>query len=228
MKVKVEGYQEATSRDLRVEPKPYDRWIIQDFVLERPEKEFDLKRYDIRFFVTGYYRSNIPEHLQDLRERLKKKPLKDILYIERPGGRYDRLAPRVREIFDTVLTVIMGTILPRFRKYAKTGDYLEIEISGYADPRNISGRYVEDDVSCGDVVVHRNDLMINETLSALRAYYSKVYMDSVLSLHSQDCRKLEAEGKILYICKGKGVDVDSKEPYEGRRRVLIVVWRRTK
>jgi hypothetical protein len=202
--------------------------------LPQPEKPvvFDLKEeYNIPFFVSGYYRLNVPENLNEMRRLLDAK-LKGVSYIEDPGPRYKEFASDVEKIFkDTLGKAMNRVILPWFRERCDSvsNEYLEIQVMAYADPRIISkeSRYVEDEISFGDVRIRNNDEMTNQTLSDLRAYYSMEYIDKMLSSNT-DYRTLKAEGKIIYTIKGAGVDNTSSKDYDARRRVRVVVWWKTK
>ncbi|MGC8898678.1 MAG: TolB family protein [Bacteroidota bacterium] len=232
---KAANFYESQPAEIVIVPKPVDQRLIKDVFLV-PHRltlqpggyvEFDLKEYNIPFFVTGYYRLNVPENLTKLRQLFSTK-LKGVPYIEYPGSKYDGYALEVKRIFNDSLEVAMvDTILPMFRKRAKPNEYLEIQIVGYADPREISGRYVENDIFYGNIVVRFNDQMTNETLSALRAYYTMQYVDEILS-SSADYAALKSSGKILYVIKGAGVDVSPGKPYDARRRVKIIVSRKVR
>jgi len=229
------NFYESPPAEIVIVPKPVDQRLIKDILLV-PRRltlqpgghvEFDLKEYNIPFFVTGYYRLNVPENLAKLRKLFRTK-LRGVPYIEYPGLKYDEYALEVKRIFNDSLQVAMvDTILPMFRKHAKPNEYLEIQIVGYADPREISGRYIENDISYGNVIVRSNDQMSNETLSALRAYYTMQYVDEILS-SSADYMALKSSAKITYVIKGAGVDVSPGKPYDARRRVKIIVSRKVR
>jgi len=227
-----QGYYPSALIEVTAAQQTSEQRIVRDITLvplprtlvRKGTVEFDLKSYEIPFFVTGYYRLNTRQNLSELRD-LQKSRLKEIDYIEKPGPEYDRYAIEVEKIFnDSLKTALVNTVLPAFRKLADPKEYLQFEVIGYADPRPISGKYVEDDVSFGGIAVRRSDPMNNQALSTLRAYYSMTYIDGTLS-DSPDYQALRSAGRIEYTIRGAGVDITSEKALEARRRVRVVVSR---
>ena len=232
LRVVARGFYPSLLIEVKAAPKPIDQRIVQDVALvplprtlvRKGSVVFDLRSYEIPFFVTGYYRLNVPENLLELRELLKSR-LKKAEYIERPGPEYDRFALAVKQIFDdSLLTVMCDTVLPMFRRHADPAERLRIEVVGYADPRPISGRYLESGVMFAAVSIRRNDPMTNDVLSTLRAYYTMLYLDRILSA-SADYTAIKDAGRITYAIRGEGIDVSSGRVFEARRRVRIIVTR---
>jgi hypothetical protein len=193
----------------------------------KPIRVFDLKEYNVPFFVTGYYRLNVPENLIELNSLLKTKLLK-AGYIERPGPKYDDYSEYIQKLFkDTVFTFMKNLFLSNYLKDKK--QYLEIEINGFTDPRYISGTYLEDDVLFNStVVIKKGDNIENNVLSNLRAFYTKEYIDKQL-MENENYSQIKSEGRIKYVIKGLGIDpeqknVDREKDYDARRRIQIKVW----
>jgi hypothetical protein len=185
-------------------------------------REFNLKEYNVPFFVTGYYRLNVPENLTELNSLLNSK-LKDANYIEKPGTKYNRYAQFIQKLFqDTVFTFMADSILPRYINEKK--QYLEIEIFGYTDPRFISGPYYEDDINFENIIVKKGDNIDNSVLSNLRAYYTREYIDKEL-MKIENYKQLKNEGRIKYVIKGKGADLRQLD-FDVRRRIQIIITKK--
>jgi hypothetical protein len=192
-------------------------------VVER-ETYFELGRYNVPFFVTGYYRPNTSENLRQLIEWLPTK-FKG-LPIEDPKDKYDQYVPVIESIFDTVRTTCVDTIFPQFRQVARANEYLEMEVDGYVDPRPIQGKYVEEDISFKGINIKKGDRIDNPVLSRLRAYYTMVYLRKLFE-SSDDYKELVSERKIEFVPVGKNIDVSSG-PFEAQRRISIVIRRQTR
>lgn len=192
-------------------------------VVER-ETYFELGKYNVPFFVTGYYCPNTRENLDQLVEWLPGK-FKG-LPIEDPKDKYDIYIPIIEAIFDTVRTTCVDSIFPQFIQVARSDEYLEIEVDGYVDPRPIQGKYVEEDIAYKGVNIKRGDKIDNPVLSQLRAYYTAEYLKKLFE-SSGEYQRLLAEGRIEFIPKGKNVDVSSG-PYEAQRRISIIIRRKTR
>jgi hypothetical protein len=185
-------------------------------------REFNLKEYNVPFFVTGYYLLNVPDNLNELNSLLNTK-LKSANYIEKPGVKYNRYAQFLQKLFqDTVFTFMADSILPRYINAKK--QYLEIEISGYTDPRLISGPYLEDDINFENIKVKNGDNIDNRVLSNLRAYYTKEYFDKEM-MKVENYQQLKKEGRIKYVIKGKGADPRQLD-YDVRRRIQIIITKK--
>lgn len=192
-----------------------------------PKKIFDLKEYNIPFFVTGYYKLNTTENLEILRKRLKTD-LATARYIENPGNKYDKYAEKIESIFrDSVYTFVIDTLLPEIRI---DDEYIEIEVFGYTDPRRLNSIYVEESIEYNDMAVYNNTIINNEILSNLRAYYTMIYLDQLL-MKNEEFRELKNIERIKYRIQGLGVDTEKKDAneeidYDARRRVQIKIWQK--
>jgi hypothetical protein len=152
-------------------------------------REFQLAGLSVPLFVSGYYRLNMPELLEDLRTRQRAGgDLAGETYIANvaadPGAyaQYSAMAARVGSIVDDFVAHATTEDLPAFRDGRSEDEVLEITVIGYADPRPIIGTYDERTVSFVDVdgrthTVTRGDSLDNLKLAGLRAVYAKEYLD---------------------------------------------------
>jgi hypothetical protein len=202
-------------------------------------KEYDLGKYDVPFFVSGYYRPNTTENLDNIYE-LRKGELKGATYIENfPKGsaKYDQYkswSQQVENIFHVVVTTSNEEIFPMFKKQAGSSEVLEISVYGYADPRAITGKYQEsetirfEDNKGVTIAVNKGDDLDNLKLSGLRAYNTCKYLEQLFIQSSKDGKsdfsELKDAGKIQVRYIGAGVDSDAQN-LEAQRRVKITFTR---
>ena len=203
------------------------------YLIPRPHEtvaRIDLKSATIPFFVTGYYRLNTPENLLKLRDLLKGR-LKGVRYIvtdEANSRDYDRYASIVARLFeDSIRKPMLREVFPKFRP--QFGDYLQISITGYSDPRDIApgSQYVEDEVEFDRIngektTILRNSVMNNFVLSQLRGYYAMQYIDRILGEASSSYKEYRRTNTIRYVVEGAGVDRADIE-FPARRRVRVEV-----
>ena len=201
--------------------------------------EFDLGKYNIPFFVTGYYRPNTRTSLEEVIV-LQEGALSGATYIEsikrdsKKYQQYKTYAETVEGIFQTVYTAGVDEIFPRFKTQGLPNEILEIRVTGYADPQPILGKYLEAETvpfvdSKGRAhVVKSGDVLDNLKLSGLRAWYSGKHMDQLFSAASQkgksDYADLKAAGKIRYVYVGGDVSNDASD-YAVQRRIRITMSR---
>jgi hypothetical protein len=131
-----------------------DNKILNDDLTKKTDrikfKEFNFGKYDIPFFVTGYYRPNTTNNLEEI-INLKKNILRNANYIETitknssKYKQYKNYAQTVDTIFQSVCKSCQEDVFPNFIKSSKEHDTLEISVYGYADPRTMSGKYLEDE-----------------------------------------------------------------------------------
>jgi len=205
-------------------------------------KEFDLGKYDIPFYVSGYYRPNTQENLDQLFV-LREGELKNATYIEKfdkKSQRYDQYklwAQSVDNIFKVVYTASVDEIFPKINAANNPDEVLEISVTGYADPRAITGKYLESEVASfvdlegKSYVVKQGDDLDNLKLSGLRAYYCGKLLDKLFSESSSkgktDYEELKRDGKIRFVYIGAGVAKDESN-LEAQRRIKITMIRTDK
>jgi hypothetical protein len=183
----------------------------------------------IPFFVTGYYRLNVIDNLTQLRELLKG-PLKTAKYIDGTEAfdpRYEGFASDVEKLLrDSIFSPVNDSALSRFDPTGS--EWLEFDITGFADPRDIrsDARYLEESIQFTSrltaIAVTKDQRMDNPTLSKLRAYYAMQYIHTVLLKQSKRYAEWYDAGRIVYQLIGAGVD--KKTGYlPACRRVRVVV-----
>jgi Tol biopolymer transport system component len=201
--------------------------------------DFDLGKYNVPFFVTGYYRPNTKQNLQAL-YGLLDGPLSAATYIERfrensqRAQQYETYAETVESIFRTVYTAGTDEIFPHFALQALPSEILQITVTGYADPQPIVGKYLEDDdvqFVDGDGRSHtvsKGDRMDNLMLSGLRAWYSGRYLDALFASAATEGHReysdLKSAGRIKYVYVGGNVSNDNTD-FAAQRRIRITMTR---
>ena len=231
------------------EPEPEAKPVLQEPVEIKktpigrvPVKEFDLAKYNIPFYVSGYYRPNTQQSLDELFV-LREGDLKNANYIERfdkKSQRYDQYklwAQSVDNIFHVVYTSAIDEIFPKINAANNPDEILEISVTGYSDPRPINGKYLEPEVilfqdSEGKFhTVKQGEDLDNLKLSGLRAYHCGKLLDRLFSESSSqgktDYEDLKRDGKIRYKYIGAGVATDDAS-LEAQRRIKITMVRTDK
>ncbi|MCE7933685.1 MAG: hypothetical protein DYG96_03730 [Chlorobi bacterium CHB2] len=197
--------------------------------------EFDLGRYNVPFFVTGYYRPNTRENLDGLYPLLEG-PLGDATYIERfrKGSKrykdYLSYSETIEGIFNEVTGTTLKEIVPRFKASMLPGEVLEVRITGYADPKQFVGKYLEDetvtfqDKAKTEYKISRGDQIGNLELSGLRAWYSGHHLDQMLAASgNEDYRQLKSDGRIQFRYIGGGESRDRADRAAQRRIHIEIV-----
>ncbi|MCC7436994.1 MAG: PD40 domain-containing protein [Armatimonadetes bacterium] len=197
--------------------------------------EFDLGRYNVPFFVTGYYRPNTRENLDGLYPLLEG-PLSEAAYIERfrKGSKrykdYIGYSQTIEGLFDGVKNSTLNEILPRFKTSMLPGEVLEIRVTGYADPKQFVGQYLEgevvtfEDMAKAQHEVSQGDQIGNLELSGLRAWYSGHYLDQMLTASgNEDYRQLRSDGRVQFRYIGGGESRDGADRAAQRRIHIEIV-----
>jgi hypothetical protein len=206
-----------------------------------PVAEFDLGRYNVPFFVTGYYRPNTHQSLDDLLSSVNGGTLGNATYIERfdRGSRryqqYSAYAESVESVFRTVYREGVENIFRTFKQKHNANETLEIIVTGFADPQQFIGTYFEPRLcsfadSDGKLhSVRTGDRIGNLELSGLRAWYSGEYLDHLFAgaaaVGFPEYSELRNQGKITYRFIGAGVNENSGD-YAAQRRIHIAIVRR--
>jgi hypothetical protein len=152
-------------------------------------REFQLEGLSVPLFVSGYYRLNMPELLEDLRVRQAEGDLTAETYItnvatnRKAYDEYRTMAVRVGRIVDEFVARAITEDFPAFNEGRLENEWLEITVLGYADPRPIIGTYDEKSVTFFDTrgaehTVNPGDSLDNLKLAGLRAHYAKEYIDA--------------------------------------------------
>jgi len=149
--------------------------------------EYEFSDVDIPFFMSGYYKPNTPDELQNLRTLFDNNIVglaDSTKYIEYPDEKYDDYSV----IVQNSLHSLSQTIIEILNKSKTNCDVdlfskIKISITGYADERGFSdfAKY-----SGGDIidpllgVIPRGMKMDNNLLGLLRAYYTYKYLENIL------------------------------------------------
>jgi hypothetical protein len=220
-----------------VVPFAIDTLIVRDFPLRgEAMPTYQLGRYNIPFFVTGYYYPNTTINYIDLQERIRYGELDlseggSTPYIDMRDEDYESYVPRIDAIFDSVYTSIIDRYLPLFNKCAVGNDKLRIEVRGFVDPRGLkAGRYVDETVETADLRIAKGEVMQgqegNRKLANLRAWHTMRIIDEELAKRSQSYRQLKSEGRIILRAVGEGVDTNSggaRQQDPAKRRIDILL-----
>ena len=207
--------------------------------------QFDLGKYQVPFFVRGYYRVNNTKNLEDIFGLVEGK-LAAAEYIERfprnseTHKKYQEYSKKVEQIFGEVVSKMVDDILPKFERYSLPDEIIEIEVDGYADPTRVreNAKYIEEvsatfeDPNGKRTIANYGIDMNNDVLSGLRAFHSAQYLDEYLEKYSKEkglgqYEKLKKQGRIRFKCVGMGVSRDSKD-FDAQRRIGITLLRRAR
>ncbi|MBL7999022.1 MAG: hypothetical protein JNL32_10340, partial [Candidatus Kapabacteria bacterium] len=199
---------------------------------------FDFSNYNIPFFVTGYYRPNTTAGLASLMKEVKGN-LRTATYIERFRSKsarhkdYIRYAATVDSIFRRVQRTCLDTVMLWFSIAAKPDEYLEIALTGYADPNPITGNYIErerisySDTTGAQHTLRYGDAFNNESLSGARAHYSVSILRRLLE-RSPQFRALVKQGRIIIKPVAGGASNTSATDRAAQRRIRIEFTKRSK
>ena len=204
---------------VRVEtPFALDTVVTRDYILPRVVfPKFELGRFNIPFFITGYYVPNTPENLQRFSDRVARKEL-DIEpggktpYIDPDDEPYRTYADSIQQIFRSVYEKIERQILPLFDKCALEREQLKIEVKGFVDPRGLAyGVYVDESVETDSMRIEKGSVMQGQSgnikLANLRAHYTLRMIDEEMDRRSSVYRELKKQGRVIFSTIGAGIDV---------------------
>lgn len=192
----------------------------------KEQEEFTFSKYNIPFFVSGYYLPNTTENLMSLKMKFNYNLIgtnDSTKYIENPQERYDKIAPIVDSALNDAINFIIDKLNIIYSTCSKGYSKLEITIKGYTDPRKLSNsaKYIGDDINDynNKIFIKSGQVIDNQILSELRAYYTAKTLEKLLKAKNITHENLE---KIDWRIKGLGIQQD-KENYELLRRTDIEV-----
>jgi len=203
-----------------------------------PKPEFILNAadLDLRWFVSGYYRINTPALLEDLRARQRSGDLRRLGYIANVAGAdslysvYSGQSEQVQRILNDFYRRAVEQYFPAYYKGKNPDEYLEITVYGYADPRPITGTYIEKPVTFfgmdgREVTVSTGESLTNFKLAGLRAHYAVEYFDRLFREAAADGHPeyatLVDRGMIRWRPVSGDVDTSGSEDLSQLRRVRI-------
>lgn len=202
--------------------------FVADFDPVNSSDKYYFERYDIPFFVSGYYFPNTVDNLESMRNKFKMKLLgtaDSTRYIEYPGKEYDAPADSVDGAFRNLLQFVMQKLKLLSGECALGTEQIIIKIKGFADPRPISGnaKYAERDIDDPEMnlTLSRGTVMDNKLLSILRAYYTAKELQTYM-LVENDMYDAYRE-RIKWEISGEGEDATPNIENLEKRRVSIEI-----
>lgn len=198
-----------------------------------PQIVFNIEGINVPLFVSGYYRMNTMEVLNDLRQRQRDGDLKGLTYIadvaidQGSYNQYKKMSERVEGILEDFVNRCSGEYFPTFLKVKKPEEILEITVHGYADPRPILGNYMEAPVTflkpdgTGEMTIATGEPLDNVKLAGLRAYYAVKYLDSEFRKRGGDYPKMVEQGLIRWRAVSGSVDETSGNDLSEKRRIRV-------
>ena len=195
---------------------------------------FDLGKYNIPFYVTGYYQPNVRTSLLALAKEQQNdnSALAKLKYIDPVAdqgsplfNQYQDYAVQVEQIFDKIRGDCNDLVFTKLvQEYPKDKSVIYIDVWGYADERNITGNYIGEPFTFLDTLGHEfpvnaGEPMNNKLLSGARARYTAKYIDEIFS-QNQSYVKLKQDGRIRYRTYGMGI-LTGSEIMDARRKVLV-------
>lgn|GEM_PF-1014208 len=206
-----------------------------------PEVTLSIEGVNLPLYVSGYYRLNTPASLDSLRAwQQTSSALRSSNYIadvrnDSIYAFYSEQAVDVEREIDRFVRRALTNIFPVYQGVRKPGEYLEINVIGYADPRPIVGSYREEqtvfyDSARGKVVVKRGARLTNHLLAGLRAAYAVSELDARFRAAEGAGRDLYeqmvADGAIRWRPISADVDTGQNDGDLAQRRRIVVVLRR--
>ncbi len=202
----------------------------------------DFAGINVPLFVSGYYRLNTLIGLEDLKNKQSGNGvLADRGYIENVSNsqkRYDdykKMALDVESIIGGFYRECINTYFPAFDTLREDGEYLELTVYGYADPRPILGQFGEDleisfETESGITFTVRKDSELdNFRLAGLRAYFAVEHLDKLFrdaAAKGNDAYlRLIKDNAVRWRVVSGDVDAVSGETLADKRRIHITIQR---
>ena len=207
-----------------------------------PLVALDFAGINVPLFVSGYYRLNTLVSLEDLKRRQTGDgELADRTYIENVANgdkaynEYKKMALDVESIIGDFYRDCVNKYFPAFDSLRERGEYLQLTVYGYADPRPILGQFGEDleinfETESGMPFTIRKDSELdNFRLAGLRAHFAVEHLDNLF-------REAAAKGNDAYVrlmnddairwrVVSGDVDAVSGETLADKRRIHITIQR---
>ena len=157
-------------------------------LLPTEPQNFEMGKYKIPFFVSGYYKPNVQENLNDLRNLFQMNLIgydDSTRYIEYPSEIYDEYSLAVEEAFQQIINKVIELNSVITNKCSKKIDRkISIEVIGYADPRGFSNfaKYYGPEIDDALIPqkIQSGQKMSNELLSLLRAYFVQKHLEKLI------------------------------------------------
>lgn len=202
--------------------------LIANFIIPDELEQFDFERYEVPFFVSGYYMPITQENLNDLKTKFQYNMIgntPDTKYIENPASSYDQYSPVVEMALKQAADFIFN-IIKNLKNTCLEGNSkkIVIKVTGYADPRMISdiARYQDESIQDEEVefAIERGAKMDNLLLSQLRAYFTAKQFVNYLKQYKEFD---EFADKLQWQIIGMGIDKNENRENLLKRRVNIEI-----
>jgi hypothetical protein len=224
-------YQNDCSKDLVAENEIYapcsDTSVIKitsQILIPSESKEFNFEKYNVPFFVSGYYIPNTSNNLKDLRLKFKYNLIgaaDSTKYINYPDEEYDVYAKVVDEALENALEYITNKIDQMEESCTKGNEILRIKVTGYADPRKFSEKAIYTGYEVNDtkngIKIKNGEKLDNEKISKLRAYYTAKTIEDMIKKQIGFEKYESIQDKIDWNLQGKGIDKSENEDSKKRR-----------
>lgn len=202
----------------------------------------DFAGINVPLFVSGYYRLNTLVSLEELRARQGEGgDLAEETYIEdvTDGGRvyetYRKQAMDVESIVGEFYRKSVNDYFPAFDTLRESGEYLQLTVYGFADPRPIFGQFDEEiDVTFETMngmpfTMGKGSELDNFRLAGLRAFFAveyldKLFRDAAAQGRDEYIRLRQANAVRWRIVSGE-VDAVSGNTLADKRRIHVTVQR---
>ena len=202
----------------------------------------DFAGISVPLFVSGYYRLNTLVALEDLKRRqVEGGDLSDRDYIDNVArnpklyNNYKSMALDVESVIGDFYRDCINLYFPAFDTLRESGEYLELTVYGYADPRPILGQFGEDievtfETESGIEFSMRKDSEIdNFRLAGLRAWFAVQYLDQLFREAGDKGNdiyiRLRQSGGIRWRIVSGDVDAVSGSTLADKRRIHITIQR---
>lgn len=203
----------------------------------------DFAGINVPLFVSGYYRLNTLVNLEELKRRQSdggdladRGYIQDVTRSQQTYADYKKMALDVESIIGDFYRECINTYFPAFDSLRVDGEYLELTVYGFADPRPILGQFGEDleitfETENGIRFTIRKDSELdNFRLAGLRAYFAVEHLDHLFREAAEKgndayLRLLEEDAVRWRIVSGN-VDEVSGETLADKRRIHITIQRK--
>ena len=182
---------------------------------------------NLPFFVSGYYKPITSKNLNQLKMLFDYNLIgldDSTNYIENPKNKYDNLAPHIEESINKIVAKISQYINLFEKGCIEPKKRLKIQITGFADPRQISSKakYFEESIQDDkfNLFVERGVTMNNLLLSRLRAYHTGKLIYELLK---KEFSTQTLNNFLVWEIIGGGVAKDTEEDYLVLRMVKIKI-----
>ena len=207
-----------------------------------PLVALDFAGINVPLFVSGYYRLNTLISLEDLKRRqVENGDLRDRSYIDNVADNkklyddYKKMALDVETVIGDFYRECLNTYFPAFDSLREDGEYLELTVYGYADPRPILGQFGEDleatfETEDGIIFTMRKDSEIdNFRLAGLRAWFAVQYIDQLFREAAEKGNdvyvRLRRDNAVRWRIVSGNVDAVSGNTLADKRRIHVTIQR---